>query len=148
MDQSLSQEFDVREYLGVLKRRFWMIVAFFVICATTVTVGTFLMTPLYKASTTILIEGENTNVLSAAESSIGGNSHQIFENYLETQMALIMSDSIAGSVASEFQLDQTERYRKREGLEKIFQRKFKEDITLERLPLTRMIKISCKSMIR
>ena len=141
-DLNMSQEVNFKDYWRVITRRAWVIICFFVVCTVTVALGTFLMTPLYKAETTILVEGENTNLLRAEESAIGSMGHNIFENYLETQMALIMSDSVAGKVKDEFLLKDTDRYKEREGLAKVFQVDFKDDIELERIAGTRMISIA------
>ncbi len=134
-----NDEKNLTDYWQVLTRRRWTIFSFFLICSTTVAIGTFLMTPLYRAETKIMIEGEQMNVRATDENSSVGTSYDIYENYLETQMALIKSDSVAGKVAAEFGLKDTDRYRKREGIDRIFQRYFTKDIYLERMPSTRMV---------
>ncbi len=138
-DQSINQEVNLKSYLQVLSRRRWVIITFFVICVTTVTIGTFMMTPVYRAGTKIIIEGENTSIRTAEDSSMSGTGIEIYENYLETQMSLIKSDSIAGRVADEFKLSDTPRYKKKEGLAKLFQHSFEKDLNLERVKGTRMV---------
>lgn len=145
-EATLPTERNFSDYLQVLVRRRWVVASFFVICSVTVTLGTFLMTPLYRAETKIVIEGENANIMRAEESAAQGVAVDIFENYLETQMALIKSDSIAGKVASEFGLEKTKRYsRDKEGVAKLFQKKFADDIYLERLPGTRMVIVAVEN---
>jgi len=100
------------------------------------------MTPVYRASTKVIIEGENTSIRTAEDSSMAGAGIEIYENYLETQMSLIKSDSIAGRVSDEFKLEKTPRYRKKEGLAKLFQHSFSKDLNLERIKGTRIVTIS------
>ncbi|HTL70390.1 MAG TPA: Wzz/FepE/Etk N-terminal domain-containing protein, partial [Candidatus Eisenbacteria bacterium] len=136
-----APERSLKDYWGILLRRRWVLLSFFVICTGTATLGTYLMTPLYRASTTLIVEGENT-VLHAEESGSSGMNFDLFENYLETQMALIKSRSIAGAVANEFKLPESPRYQKREGLGKLLEKKFTDDIHLQRVPGTRMLAVS------
>ena len=137
-----SPETHLAEYWQILCRRRAVMTAFFIICFSTVTLGTFLMKPLYEASSTLIIEGENTNVLNASESSADINNYNVFENYIETQIAIIKSDAVAGKVFEEFKLKDSPRYREKVILGKKFQRKFTDDISIERLRDTRMIDIS------
>jgi capsular exopolysaccharide synthesis family protein len=142
---SRAPDAHLTDYWRILVRRRWIVIAFFVICVATVAAGTFYMTPLYRAMTSIIVEGENTNVLRAEESAALGSNLDIYESYLETQMALIRSKSIAGKVFEEFKLSETPRYQKREGLGKFLERKFVDDIYLERIPATRMIMIAVEN---
>ncbi len=143
--ESANVEMRPADYWQILVRRRWVIFSFFVICVSTVVLGTFLMTPLYRATTNVIIEGENTNVLKAEESGASGTSLDIYENYLETQMAYIRSENVAGKVFEEFKLDQMPRYKDREGWQKILQKRFDRDIYLKRLPGTRMVQISVEN---
>ncbi len=53
----LIAEKNIKDYFQVLIRRRWVVISFFVICATVVTLGTFLMTPLYRSEVKIIVEG-------------------------------------------------------------------------------------------
>ncbi len=141
-EPTLYTETNLKDYWQVLVRRRWVVLSFFIICSVTVTLGTFLMTPIYRASTKIIIEGESTSVRSTDENSSVGSSYDIYENYLETQIVLIKSDGIAGKVYEEFNLGETPRYKKRVGLAKLLRKNFSLDINLERIKGTRMIEIS------
>ncbi len=142
---SLFPEKTLKDYLQVLIRRRWVVISFFVICVTTVTLGTFLMTPLYQSKVRIIVEGENTNVRSAEEASTAGSSVDVFEYYLFTQIELIKSDTIAGRVFEEFELGKNPRYMKKEGLAKLFQRRFEQDIDVEQVKGSRMITIGVEN---
>ncbi len=139
---SIFPEKNIKDYFQILSRRRWVIISFFVICTAVITVGTFLMTPLYRSEVKIIIEGENTNVRSAEESASAGTSIDIFETYVTTQIELIKSDTIAGKVYEEFSLKDTPRYRKKVGFEKIFTHYFSKDIYIEPVKGSRMIVIA------
>lgn len=149
MENTVQPDFfpekNIKDYFQVLGRRRWVIIAFFTICATVVTLGTFLMTPLYRSETKLIIEGENSNVRSAEESSSAGSSIDVFESYLATQIALIKSDTIAGKIYKEFNLKESTRYKLRVGLAKIFQKNFANDIYIEQVKGSRMIIIAVEN---
>jgi capsular exopolysaccharide synthesis family protein len=141
----LFPERNIKDYFQILLRRRWVIISFFTICVTVVTLGTFLMTPLYRSEVKIIIEGENTNVRSAEETASAGSGVDVFEYYLSTQIALIKSDAIVGKVYEEFKLDENPRYKKKVGLAKIFQRRFIKDVYIEQVKGSRMITISVEN---
>jgi len=141
----LIPEKNIKDYFQILLRRRWVVVSFFTICVTVVTLGTFLMTPLYLSSVKIIIEGENTNVRSAEEAASEGSSVDMFEYYLSTQIELIKSAAIAGKVYDELNLKDDPRYKKKVGLAKIFQRKFLQDIIIEQVKGSRMITIGVEN---
>ena len=67
-------EIDLLEVARVLWRKVWMLILAFVIGAGIVGAGTkFLVTPLYKASSTIYILSKSTSVTSLADIQIGNN---------------------------------------------------------------------------
>ena len=138
-------EKNIKDYLQVLVRRCWVIISFFTICVTLVTLGTFLMTPLYLSAVKVIIEGENSNVRSAEESATAGSGVDVFEYYLSTQIALIKSDAISGKVYDEFKLSETPRYKKKVGLAKLFRKDFSGDIYIEQVKGSRMITIGVEN---
>lgn len=141
----LIPEKNIKDYFQILVRRRWVVISFFTICVTVVTLGTFLMTPLYLSSVKIIIEGENTNVRSAEEAASEGSSVDMFDYYLSTQIELIKSAAIAGKVFNELNLKEDPRYEKKVGLAKIFQKKFLQDIAIEQVKGSRMITIGVEN---
>ncbi len=129
---------NIQEYIDVLKRRRWIVIAFCFITTVSVLIASFIATPIYRATATIVVEGEETNVLNAIESANRGASFDIFENYLETQMEIILSRSVAGKVFDQFKLIESDLYK---DSKEPFQ-SFTKDIVLQRLKGTRIIKIS------
>lgn len=141
----LFPEKNIKDYFQVLVRRRWVVISFFTICATVVTLGTFLMTPLYRSEVKVIIEGENANVRSAEETASAGSSVDIFEYYLSTQIELIKSAAVSGKVYEEFNLAENPRYQKKVGLAKIFRKSFLSDIIIEQVKGSRMIKIGVEN---
>src|SRR3989338_7380252 len=126
------------DYGDILKRRRWVIISFCLITTTVVAIASFMMKPVYRATTSIVVEGEESNVLSAVESANKGASFDIYENYLQTQMEIILSRSVAGKVFEEYKLGESEAYKTSKDPIK----RFRKSIFLERLKGTRVIKIS------
>lgn len=131
------KEGNLQDYWDVLVRRKKIVLWFAAICTALVTVISLMITPLYKATTTIVIEGQEADVQNASNSS-RGMSYDIFENYVLTQMSIIRSRSVAGRVFQQLSLQEDPRYRsKKNPLDN-----FRKDIELEQLKGTRAVKIS------
>lgn len=132
-------ENGLRDYLQILHRRRWIVIAFCIISTVTVAVASFVVTPLYRGTTTVVIEGEDTDVISSYEKAPSyGASFDIYENYLNTQMTMIRSRSVAGKVFDKHGLSAHPRYLKSKDPLAVFIK----DITLERIKGSRIMKIS------
>lgn len=62
-----EREVNLRDYLGVLRKRMWTIIAFFLIVVITTAVGTFTVRPVYRATATIQIDKENPQIVDFRE---------------------------------------------------------------------------------
>ena len=60
-------EIHLKEYLRLFFKHRWLIAAVFIVTAVTGTIWTFLQTPIYQASATVLIEPELPKVLNIQE---------------------------------------------------------------------------------
>lgn len=93
------QKVHLRDYFRILIKRKSTVFTFFIITVTVVTIGTFTITPVYKASTQILIEKTESNPLEATQ----------FVRYdpvfLNTQYEIIRSFNVAKSVVEVLLLD-------------------------------------------
>ncbi len=136
---SPPNESSFKDYLYILKRRRWIVLSFCIITTVVVTIASFVMTPLFRATATIIVEGEDTDILKSTESSSAAVSFDIFENYIQTQMTIILSRNVAGKVFNEFKLGELKSYKNNSDPVKTF---IKSNIELERLKGTRIIKIS------
>ena len=81
-------EIHLKEYLRLLFKHRWLIAAVFIVTAVTGTIYTFLQTPIYQASATVLIEPELPKVLNIQEVTSPGLGTL---EYYRTQYALMMS---------------------------------------------------------
>lgn len=134
-------ERHLSDYWQVVCRRASVIAAFFVICSVTVSLGAYLIQPVYQSSVSLIIQSESTNIQNADTSSDVAN-FSIFENYIATQIALIRSNAVAGKVFDEFKLAESPRYREHRILGKNWAHKFADDISIDRVRDTRMIEIT------
>ena len=81
-------EVHLEEYLRLFFKHRWLIAAVFIVTAVTGTIWTFLQTPIYQASATVLIEPELPKVLNIQEVTSPGLGTL---EYYRTQYALMMS---------------------------------------------------------
>jgi capsular exopolysaccharide synthesis family protein len=85
----------LRDYLRVLWRRKWILVICVVVLESTVAIGTFLQTPVYRATAKVLIEREVPKVMSFQEVSPIDTTSQ---DYYQTQYEIIRSRPIIEKV--------------------------------------------------
>jgi succinoglycan biosynthesis transport protein ExoP len=83
-----NAEIHLKEYLRLLFKHRWLIAAVFIVTAVTGTVWTFVQTPIYQASATVLIEPELPKVLNIQEVTSPGLGTL---EYYRTQYALMTS---------------------------------------------------------
>ena len=84
----------LKQYLEIIRRRVWIIITFFVVTVTVVVFGTFRQTPIYKATTTVLIDRESPRVLSFKDVAPLGEERD-YAQYYQTQLMIIKSRYIA-----------------------------------------------------
>ncbi|HEC68502.1 MAG TPA: polysaccharide biosynthesis tyrosine autokinase [Candidatus Desulfofervidus auxilii] len=87
-----EEEIHLRDYLNVILKRKWTIITCFVVLVTIVTIASFKMEPVYKATCQILIERENPNVVKIEEvMAIDASS----TDYYQTQYEILKSQELA-----------------------------------------------------
>ena len=108
MNQSLTAEhhfeeetIDLREYWSVIRRHIWGILGLSFILSVLAFVIVFSLTPVYQASTTILLESQEANVVSIEE-VYGINSKNM--DYFYSQIEIMKSRSIAEAVTKKLNL--------------------------------------------
>ena len=62
-----QKKIDLRDYLRVILKRRWTILTVFAIIVITVAIQTYTALPIYRATTRLIIEKENPNVVSIEE---------------------------------------------------------------------------------
>ncbi|TAN40913.1 MAG: polysaccharide biosynthesis tyrosine autokinase [Nitrospirae bacterium] len=93
-----EQEVHLRDYLRVISKRRQTVYTFFAVVFVLVLIGTFSMTPMYKASTKLLLEKSDTRPLT--------NVYQGYDpEFYATQYQLIKSSSVARNVVDMLGLD-------------------------------------------
>ena len=83
----------LRDYLDILMRRKWIVIVFLISVVVTGTIATFLMKPLYKATTTIQLGTGKTDLLAFKDVYIGGVD-------LDTQYEILNSKNLAERVVA------------------------------------------------
>ena len=101
LPNSLKEEVHLRDYWNIIQKHRWTIIAFFIILVTTVTIGSFKMKPVYKATTQILIERENPKILSFEEVYAIDSGKT---DYYQTQYKLLKSRTLAKIVFDKLDL--------------------------------------------
>ncbi len=101
----LEHDVHLKDYIRIIRKRRWIILTFFIIVVVSVTISSFLSSPVYKATARILIERETPNVLSFQEVLALDTSDS---DYYQTQYTILKSRTLAKDVlASVGLLEQT-----------------------------------------
>jgi len=109
--QEQEIEINLADYITIIRRRIWVVFTFFVIVVSTVTVATYMQIPIYRATTTVLIDEETPDVLAARDSlALGSPGYVSYREYYQTQLEIIKSRSIAKDVFSALALGNTPEY--------------------------------------
>jgi succinoglycan biosynthesis transport protein ExoP len=102
---SAKGEIDLRHYLAVLLKRKWTVLSAFGIVFLTVLLATLLMTPIYRASTTIQIDRDTVKVIQVQ--GMNDNDNDVAYNdaaYYKTQYELLQSVALSRRVAAALHL--------------------------------------------
>lgn len=90
----------LQDYIQVILRRRWIILTFFTVLVVTVLIGSLKQTPIYEATTTLMIEMRRPNIVSFKEvTPMGPSDYYAYRDYYETQYKLIKSRSLMKNVA-------------------------------------------------
>ena len=100
-DEYREETIDLRDYLRVLRKRRWVIISIFMVTVLAVAVHTFTATPIYEASSRIVIEKENPNLVSIQEVMAVDSTGT---DYYQTQYKIIESRVVARDVIERLDL--------------------------------------------
>jgi len=102
METEIREEtIDLRDYLRVLSVRRWVILSILMVTVLVVAIKTFTATPIFQATSLIVIERENPNLVSIQEVlSLDSNSWE----YYQTQYRIIESRAVAREVVKQLDL--------------------------------------------
>ena len=107
MEEHVQEKIDLRDYLRVFLKRRWTIIAVFAVTVLTVAIHAFTATPIYKATTRLIIDKENPNVVSIQEVMAVDASGT---DYYQTQYKIIESRSVAREVIRRLRLQESEEF--------------------------------------
>ena len=84
MDRSeVMESVHLREYIRVLRKHAWLILACFAVIVAAVALGTYMQQPVYRAATRALIAPEAPRVVNIQEvTPSGGDSLEFFQTQI------------------------------------------------------------------
>jgi succinoglycan biosynthesis transport protein ExoP len=98
-----AREAHLKDYYRLLRKHRWLVIGLFLVTVLTVAIWTFVQTPIYQATATVLIEPEPPKILNIQEvTPIGGPTQE----YYRTQYELMTSRPIADKVIETLKLKQ------------------------------------------
>lgn len=127
---SVSQETNLRDYWRVLVKHRWIVITSLLVVVTTVAIYSLTMIPVYRATTQILIEKNNPNVLSVQELVVMDPSGT---DFYQTQYKILESRSIAQEVIKRLGLAQHPEFKPKEKKQENFISGFIKLLNLDKL---------------
>jgi len=95
-----EKEIHLRDYFRIVNKRKNTVFTFFIITFIIVVIATFTATPIYRASTKVLVEKNTSSALD------GGYSYTPYDpEFLETQYQIIKSASVVKNVVASFDVE-------------------------------------------
>ncbi len=103
-----EKEVHLRDYAQAILRHKWVLVVFFIIIVTTVTIYSFKATPIYQATTQVMIDRENPNIISFEEVMSLESTDIMF---YQTQYKVLASRSLARRVINSLNLKDSPEFK-------------------------------------
>ena len=139
MDISSPQELHLKDYMNVLRRRRSIVIIFFITTVLTVTAGSFIMRPVYRATAMLLIDIESPDVLTTTGAvSLESQNYFSYKEYYQSQAEILTSQSLVHKVFDEFKLADSQEYKN----EKEPLKAFLKTIRVEPVRDTRLLKLN------
>ena len=88
------EEMHLREYVRILRKHIWLVLACFTVIVATVGLGTYLQRPIYRATTRALLEREGPRVVNFQDMGPVGEPTEVFQ----TQVQIIRSRPVGQRV--------------------------------------------------
>jgi uncharacterized protein involved in exopolysaccharide biosynthesis len=133
-----TTDLGIRYYFDSIRRRMGVIILFFVTTVIVTGTASFMMDPVYRASTTLLIDVESPDVLTASGSvALESQNYYTYKEYYHSQIEVLTSRSIARRVFEEFKLGESEEYvNARDPIGS-----FLQSVEIEPVPDTRLLRL-------
>jgi len=99
-------EFNIWEYINVVLRRRWTVIAVFVVCLLTGLIFSFTSTPMYSATTLLQIQpaGPKVTDFDAVQESV--SQAQAYHDFFQTQYDILSSRTLARRTIDGLSLDE------------------------------------------
>ncbi|MBM4272330.1 MAG: polysaccharide biosynthesis tyrosine autokinase [Deltaproteobacteria bacterium] len=105
--QIYDKQIDLHEYLRIIMKHRWTILTVFAVIVISVVIYSFTATPIYRATTRLIIEKETPKVVSVQEVMSVDSSGT---DYYQTQYKIIESRAVAREVIKRLKLDENEEF--------------------------------------
>ncbi len=99
----------LKDYLDIIRRRKWLVILFFLTVVGLVSFFSIRATPVYRATTQILIENKASQMIQYGDSSLGSSAAQM--DYFQTQLHLLRNGQNAYEVIEALELWKLFEYR-------------------------------------
>jgi len=142
-----EQQIDIRDYLRVIMKRRWTVITFLAIIVITVTIHAFTATPIYEATTRLIIDKENPNVVSIQEVMAIDASGT---DYYQTQYKIIESRTVSREVIRQLHLEESEEFfpKPKDDLISNLKRSIKETLTFWKDSITSLLRTEHKATFK
>lgn len=97
-----GEALDLKVYLRIIQRRIWSILGLAVFITLLVTVVVYMMTPIYSASVTLLVEQSNKSKFASMDAAYSGAGTE--QGYYSTQVEMLKSRALMEAVVDRLKL--------------------------------------------
>ncbi len=91
----VEQRKHLLEYWAILRRRRWAVYLAVATVTTTALLGSFLVTPLYRATVTLQVERQTPDILTFRDLATVDYSWAAYQDFYQTQYKILASDAVA-----------------------------------------------------
>jgi Uncharacterized protein involved in exopolysaccharide biosynthesis len=102
-----EEEIHLRDYLRVIFKRRWLIATVLLIVVVTVTIESFRMTPIFRATAQVMIESDNPKVVDIEEVL---RVNKTDADYYQTQYGILKSKALALKVIKSLTLKENPEF--------------------------------------
>ena len=128
-------------FARAVRKRRWTVQTVLVVTVVIVVVGTWLQTPIYRATATVLVDMETPSVLSVStsrdESTVAQTNYMTYSDYYRTQMEIATSRSMAEKVFHTLRLENRPEYKEKPDPIRVLL----ERVKVEPIKQTRLLRI-------
>lgn len=108
-----QKNINIQDYIRIILKHQWTILTVFAVIVVSVTIFSFTATPIYRATTRIIIEKENPKVVSIQEVMSVDSSGL---DYYQTQYKILEGRGVANEVIKRLNLEKSEEFSPKPGV--------------------------------